>query len=115
MFNIIPVAVLILFLAGALFLFARRRAPFSFVILAAGLGAVSIALWPFGPVSAKGERDAIVLSRAGPLGAQAYRTAMVDGRITHTEMFAIREAAGRDIDAEFGLTAPNGEKTHSRP
>lgn len=115
MLNLIPIAVLILFLAGALFLFARRRVPFSFVILAAGLGAVSIALWPFGPVSAKGERDAIVLSRAGPLGAQAYRTAMVDGQITHTEMSAIREAAGRDIDAEFGLAAANGEKTHNRP
>lgn len=115
MLNLIPVAVLILFLAGALLLFARRRVPFSFVMLAAGLGAISIALWPFGPVSAKGERDAVVLSRAGPLGAQAYRKAMADGQITHTELFAIREAAGRDIDAEFGLTAPNGEKSHSRP
>lgn len=115
MLNLIPIAVLILFLSGAFFLFARRRVPFSYVILAGGMGAVSIALWPFGPVSAKGERDALVLSRAGPLGAQAYRTAMVDGQITHTEMSAIREAAGRDIDAEYGLTAPNGEKTHSRP
>ena len=105
MLNLIPIAVLILFLAGALFLFARRRVPFSYVILAAGLGAASIALWPFGPVSAKGERDAIVLSRAGPLGAQTYRSAMTDGRITHTEMSAIREAAGRDIDDPNWLTS----------
>lgn len=105
MLNLIPFAVLILFIAAALILFGRRRVPFSYVLLAAGFGAFSFAAWPFWPVDAKGEQQALVLSRTGPRGANAYRTAMSDGHITSKELFGLRDAAGRDIDAD-GLSAP---------
>lgn len=65
MLNLIPFAVLILFIAAALILFGRRRVPFSYVLLAAGFGAFSFAAWPFWPVDAKGEQQALVLSRTG--------------------------------------------------
>ncbi|WP_242097689.1 hypothetical protein [Sphingomonas sp. CROZ-RG-20F-R02-07] len=107
MLNVIPVAVPLVFTAGAIILFARRRVPLSYVFLALGLGMFSLVAWPFWPVDAKGEHHAIVLSRAGPLGAKAYRSAMSDGRITRDELRTIREAAGQDLDTEYGLSTPN--------
>lgn len=107
MLNVISVAVPFVFTAVALILFARRRVPLSYVLLALGLGMFSLVAWPFWPVDAKGEHHAIVLSRAGPLGAKAYRSAMSDGRITRDELRTIRDAAGQDLDAKYGLLMPS--------
>lgn len=107
MLNVIPIAVLVLFVVAATVLYARRRAPFSFVILAGGLGLLSDAAWPFWPVDAKEQGYAVTLAHAGAHGAEAYRAATADGEITHSEMRALRDAAGRDIDEYYGLTRPD--------
>jgi len=113
MLNLIPFAVLFVFTTVAIILFARRRVPLSYVFLAMGAGMFSFAAWPFWPVDAKGEHHAIVLSHAGPLGAKAYRSAMSDGGITRDELRTIREAAGQDLDAEYGLSTP-GDRGYMR-
>lgn len=106
MLNVMALGVLFLFLTWSVAAVARRRMPLSFGVLAWTFSAVMFAGWPLRSVDAKGAHDAVVLSRAGPLGAAAYRTAIADGRITRQELFEIREASGRDLDKEFGLSKP---------
>lgn len=55
------------------------------------------------PVNAKQAQSAIVLSKAGPRGAAAYREAIADDVITRQDMRRLRYAAGQDIDADTNL------------
>lgn len=70
------------------------------MVAGAVLGLCYYCLAPIDPVS---ERDAVVLGRAGPRGARSYQDALRDGKITRPELYQLREAAGEDIDAYYGL------------
>ena len=67
------------------------------------------AIWgyaEFMPVDRSEQHAAMVLARTGSRGAAAYRAAWSDGRLTPSDMRALREAAGRDIDS-WNLTNGN--------
>jgi hypothetical protein len=53
----------------------------------------------FVPVDRSEQHAAMVLARTGPHGAAAYGAAWSDGRLTPSDMRALRDAAGRDIDS----------------
>ena len=69
------------------------------------IGCVSVAalsLWAYGefvPVDRSEQHAAMVLARTGPRGTAAYRAAWSDGRLSPSDMRALRDAAGRDIDS----------------
>lgn len=55
------------------------------------------------PVDGKESHAAQVLSRTGPRGAAAYRSAIADGVLTGDDMRKIRDASGVDLDQPGAL------------
>lgn len=84
----------------------RTRATNLWIAVACG-GAGAVAAWSYAellPVSLTEQRAAMVLARAGPNGAAAYKAAWNDGRLTRSDMIQLRDQAGRDVDAWIAAT-----------
>jgi hypothetical protein len=109
MVNVIALGAMLLLLAWSSVAYAKGRMPFFIALSNWAFAAVTFAAWPLRSVNAEQGHDAVVLSRTGPLGAAAYRAAIADGQITRYDLLKIREASGRDLDKEFGLSKPEQE------
>lgn len=75
------------------------------VLAIAGVSLAWLAIVTYMPVDQVEQRNAVILSKAGPRGKAAFDAAWSDGRLTRIDMYRLRDEARHDIDAWIDMRA----------